>query len=83
MKKIAYVFGSIEIILGLLIIAGTSLLKEVMPMLGRVAYQAAVAGGYSADEYQMSCTTATTIAIVLIVIGVVQLGYSFIKKDKM
>jgi len=37
MKKIVYVLGSIEIILGLLMIEGTSLLKEIMPLLGRVA----------------------------------------------
>lgn len=83
MKKIVYVLGSIEIILGLLMIAGTSLLKEIMPLLGRVAQQAAVAGGYSAEEYQMSCTTVTVIAVVLIVIGVVQFVYSFIKKENM
>lgn len=83
MKKIVYVLGSIEIILGLLMIAGTSLLKEIMPLLGRVAQQAAVAGGDSAEEYQMSCTTVTVIAVVLIVIGVVQFVYSFIKKENM
>lgn len=81
MKKIAYILGSIEIILGLLIVASTSLLKEAMPMLGRVAYQAAAAGGYSASNYQMSCITANSIAIVLIAIGAIQLVYAFYQKN--
>ena len=42
-----------------------------------------MAGGDSAEEYQMSCTTVTVIAVVLIVIGVVQFVYSFIKKENM
>lgn len=80
MKKIAYILGSLEIILGLLIVVATSLLKEAMPMLGRVAYQAAAAGGYSASNYQMSCTIATAIAVVLIVAGAVQLVCAFYNK---
>lgn len=82
MKKTAYIFGSIEMILGLLIIAGTSLLKEIMPMLGWVAYQAAAAGGYSSENYQMSCATAMNIAIVLIVIGVIQMVYAFLSRKR-
>lgn len=83
MKKTAYILGSIEAVLGLLILCCTSILNQVMPALGRVAFQAAAAGSYSPRDFEMSFTLPNAIAVVLVVIGVAQiLFYAISKKDK-
>lgn len=83
MKKASYIIGSIEIIIGIVLLCVTSIIKQVMPVLGRVAYQAAAAGGYSASNYEISFPFVTVSSIVLIVLGLLQICYfGFIKKDK-
>ena len=83
MQKAAYIIGSIEIIIGIILMSTTSIIKQVMPLLGRVAYQAAAAGSYSASNYEMSFPFATVASIALIVLGGVQVCYfGIIKKDE-
>lgn len=83
MKKAAYIIGSIEIIVGIILLSIASIIKQVMPVLGRVAYQAAAAGSYSASNYAISFPFVTTVSIALIVLGIVQLCYfGIIKKNK-
>ena len=80
MKKSVYIMSSIEIIVGTFIISICSILKNTLPVLGRVAYQAAAAGSYSPRDYNVSFAFATTIAVLLIVIGIGQIVISIIKK---
>lgn len=83
MKQAAYIIGSIEITVGIILLSIASLIKQVMPFLGRVAYQAAAAGGYSASNYEVSFPFVTVASIVLIVLGLFQICYfGIIKKDK-
>ena len=83
MKQAAYIIGSIEITVGIILLSIASLIKQVMPVLGRVAYQAAAAGGYSASNYEVSFPFVTVASIVLIVLGLLQIYYfGIIKKDK-
>ncbi len=83
MKQAAYIIGSIEITVGIILLSIASLIKQVMPVLGRVAYQAAAAGGYSASNYEVSFPFVTVASIVLIVLGLFQICYfGIIKKDK-
>ena len=83
MKQAAYIIGSIEITVGIFLLSIASLIKQVMPILGRVAYQAAAAGGYSASNYEVSFPFVTVASIVLIVLGLLQIYYfGIIKKDK-
>ena len=83
MKQAAYIIGSIEITVGIILLSIASLIKQVMPILGRVAYQAAAAGGYSASNYEVSFPFVTVASIVLIVLGLLQIYYfGIIKKDK-
>ena len=83
MNKVSYIIGSIEIIVGIVLLCVTSIIKEVMPTLGRVAYQAAAAGGYSGSNYEMSFPFVTIASIILIGLGIVQIVYfGIIKKDK-
>ena len=80
MKQTAYIVGSIEMMLGLLVLATTSILNEVMPKLGRVAYQAAAAGSYSPTSYQMNLLLPNAIGVVLCLLGVGSILYFFLKK---
>ena len=83
MKQAAYIIGNIEITVGIILLSIASLIKQVMPILGRVAYQAAAAGGYSASNYEVSFPFVTVASIVLIVLGLFQICYfGIIKKDK-
>jgi len=80
MKKSVYIMSSIEIIVGAVILAICSIVKNTLPVLGRVAYQAAAAGSYSPLSYDVSFTLANTIAVLLILVGILQLVISVIKK---
>ena len=83
MKKAAYIIGSIEVIVGIMLLSIASIIKQVMPILGRAAYQAAAAGGYSASNYKVSFPFVTVASIVLIGLGLVQIFYfGIIKKDQ-
>ena len=86
MKKSLYILGSVEIILGILLLCINSIIKTVLPVLGRVAYQAAAAGSYSPMEYEISLPLVVTAAVVLIIAGVAQIGIAVFgnisKKEK-
>ena len=80
MKKTVFIMSSIEIIVGAVILAICSIVKTTLPVLGRVAYQAAASGSYSPLSYDVSFTFASAIAVLLIVVGILQLVISVIKK---
>ena len=80
MKKSVYIMSSIEIIAGAVILAICSIVKTTLPVLGRVAYQAAAAGSYSPLSYDVSFTFANMIAVLLIIVGILQLAIAVIKK---
>lgn len=85
MKKTLYILGSVEIILGILLLCVNSIIKTVLPVLGRVAYQAAAAGSYSPTNYEVSLPVVMTSAILLIGVGAVQIGlcaFSKYSKEK-
>ena len=73
MKKTAYILGSIEIILGMLLLCAHSMIQNVMPVLGRMAYQAAAAGSYSPRDYEVTMPLVIIAAIVLILAGIAQM----------
>ena len=73
MKKVIYIGGSIEIICGLLLLSTVAILKEVFPLLGRLAFQVAMTGGFSPNDYSSSFFTVTVVGIVFLVLGGIQL----------
>lgn len=62
--------GLISVVTGLVLIALGQLAQQLMPVVGRAAYQAAAAGSYSAEYYQLSLTGYYWTAVILIVLGV-------------
>ncbi len=59
------------VIVGLVLIAIGQLVVQIMPLLGRVAYQAAAAGSYSPSEYEVNLIAYNTISALIIVLGIV------------
>ena len=82
MKTSAYVIGSVEMMIGIVMLSVTSVIKEVMPVLGRVAYQAAAAGSYSARDYAVNFPFVTAAAILFIAAGVLQMVYFGVMKKQ-
>ena len=90
-KNSMYILGSVETIIGLLIICcvstfsahmvnTVSIIKQVIPKLGFVAYQGAAAGSYSPGNYNMSFGIVNFIAVLFIVIGIFQIVLAIRKK---
>lgn len=82
MKKSFYIMGSIEIIVGAFILSLCSIVKNTLPILGRVAYQAAAAGSYSPMDYSVSFSHANFLGIALIILGLIQIIFSIIGNKK-
>ena len=80
MKKAAYILGSVEIILGVLLLCINTIIQSVLPVLGRVAFQAAAAGSYSPRDYAVSMPLLTVAAVILIAVGAAQLVFFVIRK---
>ncbi len=79
MKKILFFFCNLMSIIGLCILFFTSLLNKIFPMLGRVAFQAAMAGSYSPSDYKINFTVINLCATLMIVVGVI-VSYLLYKK---
>lgn len=82
MKKATYIIGSIEITVGIILLSIASVIEQIMPLLGRLAWQTAAAGGYTPSDYTVSFPFVTIASIVLIILGAFQIGYGIIKKEK-
>jgi hypothetical protein len=58
------------IVAGLILIAVGQLAQRLMPLLGRMAYQAAAAGSYNPANYRLPLLGYYVVAAALIVLGV-------------
>jgi hypothetical protein len=72
MNKILFFFSCLCAFLGVVILFFTGILNTVMPMMGKAAFQVAMAGSYSHDDYVMDFTFINSSAVFLMVGG----GYS-------
>ncbi|MBU8908136.1 hypothetical protein [Desertibacillus haloalkaliphilus] len=79
MNKILFFFCNLIAVIGIFILLITNILNEVFPIMGRVAFQAAMAGSYSPSDYTVNFTVINLFAFLLILIGVVT-GYKIYKK---
>ena len=79
MNKILFFFCNLIAIVGICVLFITTILNEVFPIMGRVAFQAAMAGSDSPSEYAVNFTVINLFAILLILIGVIT-GYMIYKK---
>ncbi|GGM43665.1 hypothetical protein GCM10011351_32060 [Paraliobacillus quinghaiensis] len=79
MDKILFFFCNLIAVIGICILFITTILIEVVPMMGRVAFQAAMAGSYSPSDYTINFTVINLFAIILILVGVIT-GYKIYKR---
>lgn len=83
MKKAGYIIGSIEIMIGTVLLSVASMIEKVLPILGRIAFQAVMAGSYSPSDYETSFPIVTATAALLIGFGLLQiLFFGLIQKNK-
>ena len=82
MKKVLYVLGSVEIILSFLVFAAVDIMKASFPLLGRIAFQFAMAGSYTQSDYAFAAPIATVIAVILLCAGVAQIVMALFLKEK-
>ncbi len=81
MKKSMFIFGSVEALAGILLWGLADMIKNIMPLLGRIAFQAAMKGSYSPRDYHLDITLPTILAASLIAVGTLQIFLS-LKQEK-
>lgn len=79
MKKSFFIMGSVEAVLGILVFCITSILKELIPVMGFGAFQVH-GGSFSASNYELSFAIPNVLAIILVAAGALQLVLSFRKE---
>lgn len=82
MKKSMYIIGSLEAVLGALVLWATKLISGIIPLLGRIAFQAASAGSYSPGDYAVESPFLSLVGWVLVLAGIVQILLSFLGGKK-
>ncbi len=79
MYKIGLTFSGILVVTGVGTLLKTAIINKVMPVIGRAAFQAAMAGSYSAKDYHINFSGINTAAVFLIATGLF-FGYQCYKK---
>ena len=65
------------LVAGLVLVALGLLTQSVMPVWGRVAYQAAAAGSYTPDDFHVNLAGYYLVACVIVILGLVDLYASW------
>jgi hypothetical protein len=80
MNKAGFVFSWILSIIGIITLIKTTIINLAMPKLGQLAFQIAMKGSYSPNEYYINFKGVNIIAVLLIIAGLL-LGYVFYKRE--
>jgi hypothetical protein len=81
MNKIGFTFSGILVITGIITLVQTTIINLVMPKIGRAAFQCAMAGSYSPNDYHINFLGVNIAAVCLVVIGII-FGYKCYKREK-
>ncbi len=81
MKKTMYILGSVEALIGTLLLCLTSILEKSFPLFGRIAFQAAMKGSYAPSDYAVTFPLVTFLGLLLIALGAAQIFFALFKKD--
>ncbi|REE94548.1 hypothetical protein A8990_101344 [Paenibacillus taihuensis] len=71
MKNVRLVLSVASMLIGVIIITGTKLVEEFTVKLGFAAYQAAAAGSYSSENYELDLSLNYWLGSLCIIIGAV------------
>lgn len=69
MNKIGFAFSGALVLIGIITLIKTTLINLIMPQLGRIAFQSAMAGSYSPSDYHINFLPINAVSIGLIVMG--------------
>lgn len=78
MNKIGFALSGVLVVIGIITLLKTTMINLVMPKIGKVAFQFAMAGSYSPNEYHINFLFVNIAAICLIIVGI-GLGHKFYK----
>ncbi|MEG0353756.1 MAG: hypothetical protein RSD26_09475 [Cellulosilyticaceae bacterium] len=79
MRKIGFIIGSIEIILGLISLIITSLIQQVIPKIARMCF-IFNNGSFGESDYIINVGFSNAISVCLCLVGVVTIIYFIISK---
>ncbi len=82
MNKIGFALSGILTLLGAWGVLAVSLMRDVMPLLGRVAFQAAMAGSYSPQDYRAPFTAPLTLSILFLLAGIILSAWFFLRESR-
>lgn len=80
MNKAGFVLSGIGAVIGIVTLIVTRIIQLFMPVLGRVAFQAAMKGNYNPGDYLIDFKGLQLGAVVLIIISML-LCFKFYKKE--
>lgn len=82
MKKVGFIIGSIEIVLGLISLLITSITVQIIPKIARMCFMFSL-GSFSESDYIINIGFANIISICLCLIGIITIVYFvFIRKEQ-
>lgn len=81
MKKLCFIIGSIEIVLGLLSLMVVSLIKESIPKFAKMCFMLTT-GSFLESSYIINTGFANTVSILICAMGVVTIVYSHFHKSE-
>lgn len=81
MNKIGFAMSAILVVIGIVTLLQTAIINLVMPMIGRAAFQCAMSGSYTPDDYRINFLFVNAAAICLLAAGL-YLAYRFYRADK-
>lgn len=81
MKHVKVIFSLVFIALGIVIITFSNLVEQVLPKLGFAAFQAAAAGLYTPDNYQVDLSLNYWAGALCILGGAVALAWEYLQKQ--
>ena len=83
MKKVGFIIGSIEVILGLLSLLITSLIAQVISKIAKICFMYNLERSFLEKEYFINVGFANIISVCFCVIGLITIAYFvFIKKEQ-
>ena len=71
MNRVKFIMSGVLACIGVCTLITTNIIRKVLPVMGRIAYQAAAAGSYNPTNYQVRFAGANLVALVLVALGII------------
>lgn len=81
-NKLGFVFSGSMVLIGLVAILLTGIVNEVMPIVGRIAFQTVASGQFNPIWYLADFSGVTIIAVLAIVFGLGGIAWFYRKEER-